>query len=186
MVHEWAPASASSVLTRWQRQELVVSAGEGVWFNLVVDPDGPENRLFEAIGRMFPAVVVIGATVLHDAGWTTQVPQRQTVAVPPRRSTPNPDRVEVCPRPRVWFRKVEPFLRRNVYAVPSLTPAAALADALTHKPGWRPDPDDIGLESMKDVRDFQAAFRAIKKQRDIWPAEWKRYVSGLTASGYFN
>ena len=171
----WSPVRASSLLTRWKRQTLVTPAGIGVWLNLIVDGEGPNTRLYQAIARMFPAAVVIGATVLHDSGWTTQIPHRAAIAVPGRCAAVRLPNIEVCTRPRPWFRKIEPFLVQDEYPIPSLSPAAALADALCYTPGWRPDPDDIELEDIDDIKAFRSAWRTIKKQRQTWPAEWKAH-----------
>ena len=177
----WSSANASSVLTRWRRQGLAEPAGAGVWFNLVADPDAPRRRHYEAIGRMFPAAVVIGATVLHDAGWTTQAPQVVSIAIPRSRITRELVIVEPCPRPAIWFRRIEPWLQTGIYPLPSLMPAAALADALCYRPGWQPDPDDIEFGSLDDARLFRKAFQAIRKRRQGWPDEWEARVVEMEA-----
>src|SRR3546814_13113787 len=68
-------------------------------------PNSPQDNLLEAVGRVYPDAVVLGAHVLHAYGWVTQIPQIVDVAVTPRRSMMAINGVHLCPRPRSWYRE---------------------------------------------------------------------------------
>ena len=92
----WDTHEAGEYLRRWKRRDLVKPAGPraGVYFNLISETSAPETHLEEAIAMLFPSAVVVGASVLHDAGWTvlqaliTQIPRQLDVAVLRRRTFP--------------------------------------------------------------------------------------------------
>lgn len=166
---------ARTYLSRWSDTKLVASAGPraGVYFNLVVEPDSVSARAGEALLLLYPSAILNGSSVLHAAGWSTQIPARVTAAALSRPTYAMLDAFDVVGRPRSWFVATragisdDPDLAR--YGVRSLTPAFALADALTHDDGWRPDPDDLDL-SDADPDEIAGAFRALGKK----PPEWIR------------
>lgn len=160
-------------LSRWAKAGLVQSAGPrvGVYFNLIRDPAGVSTRAAEALDLVHGTAVMNGASVLHAAGWTTQIPHRVTVAALSRQTFPQLDAFDVVPRRRSWFEKVadnDGMLREGgTYGLPSLTPAFALADAFKHVDGWRPDPDDLYLDDA-DPGEVRNAFRALRADVPDW------------------
>ena len=129
---------ASVYLARWKKSGMVQSTGprSGVYFNLVANPKAAEEHLVDALLFAFSSAVLIGASVLHDAGWTTQIPKKLQIAClaerEGRRTVPVWDQVEFFLRPRGWYQQFHGQMLRgeNYGALASLTPAAALVDAV--------------------------------------------------------
>jgi hypothetical protein len=139
---------ASTYIARWKEAGLVASLGEktGMHFNLLRDPDGPQTRRLDAIAYLLPGSRIIGASALHAAGWTTQIPRSLEIAAPPRRSYPAIPDVEIARRPRDWFAGPGRRIAR-AGSVPILDPATALADAWVSG-SWRPDPDELEWDEI--------------------------------------
>jgi len=68
-------------------------------------------------------------------------------------------------RPRGWYVAVGRFLSLERGRLPSLSPAAALADALKHRDGWVPDSDDIEFPNSREFDRFMKACKFL----DITP-----------------
>jgi len=134
---------------------MVQSTGprSGVYFKLVANPKAAEEHLLDALLFAFPSAVLIGASVFHDAGWTTQIPSKLQIAClaerDGRRTVPVWDQVEFFLRPREWYQQFHPHMQRGETYGPiaSLTPAAALVDAYLRPDGseWQPDADDLDI-----------------------------------------
>lgn len=147
------PVEAAKVwVKRMARTGLIQFVGPraALYFNVLRYPSSPQDNLLEAVGRLYPDAVVLGAHVLHAYGWVTQIPQIVDVAVTPRRSMAAINGVHLCPRPRAWYREQQDagaILRygESPFTLDSLTPAAALQDLRTNGTGemWIPDPDDL-------------------------------------------
>jgi hypothetical protein len=97
----------------------------------------------------YPSVVLMGESVLHEAGWITQIPAQLSVAVLSRRSYVSFHGFEIHGRPLSWFKKVHSFIdpeaQKRVYNLRALPPAIALADLYADAAGWHPDPDDLDI-----------------------------------------
>jgi hypothetical protein len=154
----WSQKAAIVSASRWRDSGLAASLGPraGVYFNLVKEPDGPRNRLAEAVYKALRApVVAIGATALHFHGWTTQRPKLFEIAVPVTaklRSLPTFDGVNLVARNRHWFSAVAAAQEPGPGGFKVLKPEWALADAIgvrgtvvTGGKPWKPDADDIDL-----------------------------------------
>lgn len=142
--------TAAIYLSRWKKRDMVRSTGErsGVYFNLVLNRNAADDRLVDALRLAYPSAVLIGESVLHNEGWTTQIPQKLQVACLARRSFPTWHQVEFHGRPREWFiRHHDGFVRGgNSFGLPALAPAEALADMFAHPAGhWLPDADDLDI-----------------------------------------
>ncbi len=139
----------SVYLARLERAEWVRKAGprSGIYYNLLRDPQAHQKHLVEAIRLAYPSAVLYGASVLHSAGWTTQIPRAIHIAVMSRPSYPKIDGVEFYRRPRSWFlRHGEDILKHPdfaSYGLPALSPGVCLTDMRRYRDGWVPDPDDI-------------------------------------------
>lgn len=170
-------------LARWTARDMVRPAGPrlGRYYNLVADPRGPDVHLGTVLTAEFGSVVLIGATVLADSHWTTQIPHLLTVAVPMARSIPQIEGALIYGRPPEWFSAVRSSVRagdRGRFALPSLTPEFALADALRHGDSLHGlAPDDIEVPDPDErAEDLMNALSALHVPPD-------RYAPYLEASG---
>ena len=162
---QWASKTAH-YLYLWKRRGLVQGLGghSDVYANLLTQPQ-PD---WEAALRMaMPSAVVMGVEALRRAGWTTQVPQRPTVAVQARQPVYTVVPFVATPREPTWFEQVQPGVQPSgPGGLPTLRPAWALADLL-RSPGWGACglwPDDIAWPELspQDELDWSAACRVFK------------------------
>jgi hypothetical protein len=157
--------SAAYYAYRWKTAGLVSPLGPSasLWFNLVVDPNGPQARRGEAVVRLLgrPAVVVGGAA-LHQGGWTTQRHHMLPLAVPiarTQRTLPHlGHNIELLPRSLKWFRSLQmASLPGPDKGVRIALPEMALADALFaqargtgrssgHVMSWQVACDEVDLD----------------------------------------
>lgn len=143
--------TAHTTIMRWADQQLIAQAGPraGVYFNLVADRTGPENRVLEAARKLYPSAVVVGPAVLHAHGWTTQTPHAVDVAILKAPTARQIHGVRFVMRTQAWYRQhAGDLLRSGVdspFEIDSLTPAAALDDARTAGDVWLPDEDDLEI-----------------------------------------
>jgi len=171
--------TASTYVARWRDQGLIAPFGKtGLYFNLLANPQSPRERAMQALTLLFPSAVIISASVLHDAGWTTQIPRTVQVAVSVRPSYPQLEDFTLLPRRRTWYTEMHPYMIRTGQATPPrLSAAAALVDGwrslepgrLTRResPGWAPDPDDLDLDEV-DWPQVQAIAQALS----VTPPDW--------------
>lgn len=170
-------------LSRWADSEYVRSAGPraGIYFNLIVEPDSPSVRASDALKLLYPSAILNGASVLHAAGWSTQIPARVTVAALSRPTFAMLDAFDVVGRRQGWFVAIGEGISKDPdmasFGIRSLTPAFALADALTNDDGWRPDPDDLDLDDA-DPDELKRAFRAMKAKPPEWLLEFLQSKEG--------
>ena len=161
----------------WKQQGLIeplaVHRG-GIFFNLIRDTASPETHLNAALCRLVGGpVILLGATALNAAGWTTQIPATPEVGVrltQARPSLPTVAKANLVPRFERWFDRL---LERSTEAgygdaeVHMLSPEMALADAcLAAARGvgagrgagaWCPDPDDLDPDLLDDAMTEVAA-----------------------------
>jgi hypothetical protein len=106
--------------------------------------DTSDFDLFE-----YPSAILCGESVLHAAGWITQIPRQLSVAVLSRPSYVSLHGFDIRGRPLSWFRRihllVDPSVEKRVYGLRALTPAVALADLYGDPKAWHPDPDDLDI-----------------------------------------
>lgn len=161
-------AKASVYLSRWKLSGLVSSFGQrtGVHFNLLRNPNAPQDGIFNALEMVFPGAVIIGASVLHDAAWTTQIPRAIDVAVLNRRSFPVIAGFDIHCRPREWFALMRSGIDFSGY--PKLKPAYALADAFMYPGLWQPDIDDL----EEDEVDWPACRSVFGQVNVDWPVQY--------------
>ena len=154
-------ASARVVLTRWAGKNMVESAGPrtGIYFNRVVDRSGASAHAVRALTMKYPSATLCGASVLHSAGWTTQIPSTLHVAVEARNSYSRFDGVTLHPRRRSWFQRMQKHGawidagdaaaagEMTSYDLRALAPAWALADLYADQSGrsWQPREDDLDV-----------------------------------------
>jgi hypothetical protein len=135
-------------LNRWAKNDLIIPLGgkSGIYFK---DQEAKDRYFHVALQRLYPGLVVIGANVLHDNGLTTQIPHILHIAIPTRRKYTKIDGVDVHMRGKRWYQLIvaEHYISQEA-DLPALIPEFALADMLTYRDGWVPDPDDIEFEDM--------------------------------------
>lgn len=151
----------SVYLARYEKAGLIQKAGPraGLYYNLVQNPDAPRHHRIDAIRKLYPSAVLYGASVLHNAGWTTQIPAGIHIAVLSRQTHPRLYGVELYSRPRSWYQhhhragNILPLPPFDSYGLPALAPGACLTDMRQYRDGWTPDPDDI--ENPDDFIDLE-------------------------------
>ena len=159
---QWNSKKASNYLYRWQVMGLVQAFGghSDVFAKLVPNPHCAgtviQPNWLQALQMAMPGCVVIGVEALREAGWTTQIQHRPSVAVnPAAHKVFSTEHFEVETRNAAWFKKVATGIRRKGFGV--LAPAWALADML-HSQGWGHcglSPDDIDLSFATDQDEAQ-------------------------------
>lgn len=159
--------AAAVCLHRWKTKDLIEAAGEraGIYFNKLKNPQPDTVLRVEALLYEYPSAILSGESVLHAAGWITQVPAQITVAVLLRLSCVSFRGFEIRGRPLSWFTAVhgDVSARSNdrVYRMRALTPALALVDLYGDPQAWHPDPDDLDVppdqagECFRGARDFE-------------------------------
>lgn len=148
---------------RWVKSGLIKSLGPkaGVYYNLIVNPNGPEELIKKAVDKLGKEVIVIGLSSLHQHGWTTQRPQQIEIAVPVNsmdKTFPILDGFNVFKRSHKWFSAVYNKSEIGINQFMTLSPELALIDILKEKGKndlWFPDPSDIDIpyENQENVMD---------------------------------
>ena len=153
----WSSQIASNYLANWRKAGLVKSLGgrSDVHMNLVRDRGANEQA---ALRRVFPLATAVGADVLREAGWTTQIPSLPEVAVPRTGPLFAVTGFALTTRPDKWFAKVKPGLLHSEGGLMRLKPAWALVDMIARvldrrvRQAWLLAPDDLDLgEARADV-----------------------------------
>ena len=143
--------AAAVCLHRWKTKDLIEPAGEraGIYFNKLKAPQPDTSLRIEALLYEYPSAILCGESVLHAAGWITQVPAQLTVAVLLRPTYVSFRGFEIRGRPLSWFTAVHADVstRGNdrVYGMRALPPALALVDLYGDIKAWHPDPDDLDV-----------------------------------------
>lgn len=143
--------AAAVCLHRWKRKDLIEPAGDraGIYFNKLKCPEPDASLRMQALLFEYPSAILIGESVLHAAGWITQIPARLTVAVLRRPRYVSFHGFEIRGRPLGWFNAVHGAIQHpatgQVYGMRALPPAFALADLYYDSKGWHPDPDDLDV-----------------------------------------
>lgn len=151
--------TASVALQRWAAKGWVLPAGprSGAYFNLIVDPKAADNQKISAIMHEYPSALLASESVLHSAGWTTQIPSTLCVFVETRRSYVSLSGVSIEGRSLAWFRAMNNrgAIKKNgdgdinAYGLRFLDPVWALPDMYASKSAWHPDEDDLDIPDDK-------------------------------------
>jgi len=143
--------AAAVCLHRWKARDLIEPAGDraGIYFNKLKCPQPDASIRVQALLFEYPSATLMGESVLHAAGWITQIPARLTVAVLRRPTYVSFRGFEIRGRPLTWFKAVHGVINapasERVYGMRALTPAFALVDLYADPKGWHPDPDDLDI-----------------------------------------
>lgn len=149
----FSDSAAAVCLHRWKAKGLIEPAGEraGIYFNRLKSPQPDTALRVEALLYEYPSATLCGESVLHAAGWITQVPAQLTVAVLLRPTYVSFRGFEIRGRPLSWFTAVHADVNAGgndrVYGMRALPPALALVDLYGDPKAWHPDPDDLDLPS---------------------------------------
>jgi hypothetical protein len=149
--------AASVCLRRWKEKGLIEPAGARarIYFNKLRSPQIDSTMRVAALLFEYPSAILCGESVLHAAGWITQIPAQLSVAVLSRPSYVSLYGFDIRGRPLSWFRKIHPLLdldvEKRVYGLRALPPALALADLYADRVGWHPDPDDLDIPDQDRV-----------------------------------
>jgi hypothetical protein len=160
----FSPNAAAVCLKRWKTRGLIEPAGDraGIYFNKLRRAEIDSSDRVCALLFEYPTAVLCGESVLHAAGWITQIPARLSVAVLARPSYVSLHGFEIHGRSRSWFRKVHRAVsaagNAPVYGLRALPPALALADLYGNPKAWHPDADDLDVP-----REQEAALLAASK-----------------------
>lgn len=153
--------AAAVCLARWKGKGLIEPAGKRarLYFNKLKCNDVGELRI-AALLFEYPSAILCGESVLHAAGWITQIPARLSVAVISRPSYVSLHGLDIHGRPLSWFKKVhftvDPAPDRRIYGLRALPAPLALADLYADPKGWHPDVDDLDIP-QEDAAPVQAA-----------------------------
>jgi len=161
---QWTSKAASQYLYLWKRRGLVLGLGghSDAYANLLMNPTPDWGK---AVMAAMPSAVIIGIEALRQAGWTTQVPHRPTVAVNAKQGVFGIEPFEIAARAPKWFESASAGIQgERALGLPTLRPAWALADMLRTQ-GWGQcglRPDDIEWDQVgdSDEADWQAACAA--------------------------
>lgn len=162
-----SPKAAAVYLHRWKARGLVEPAGErvGIYFNKLKRPEIESSDRISALLFEYPTAILCGESVLHAAGWITQIPARLSVAVLARPSYVSLNGFEIHGRSRSWFRKVHPAVNapgnEKIYGLRALPPALALADLYADPRAWHPDADDLDIPE-RETAAVQAASELLR------------------------
>src|SRR5689334_2971005 len=104
--------TAAVCLRRWKEKGLVEPAGERarIYFNKIRSPTLDSSLRVAALQFEYPSAILMGESVLHAAGWITQIPAQLSVAVLKRRSYVSLHGFGIHGRPLSWFKKIRPFV----------------------------------------------------------------------------
>jgi hypothetical protein len=142
---------AAVCLGRWKQKGLIEPAGERakIYFNKLRSPEIDNALRIAALLFEYPSAILCGESVLHAAGWITQIPAQLSVAVLSRPSYVSLHGFDIRGRPLSWFRKIHPQMdpsaENRVYGLRALPSPLALADLYADPDGWHPDPDDLDI-----------------------------------------
>jgi hypothetical protein len=151
--------AAAVCLARWKEKGLIEAAGERarLYFNKLKCNEVDGSLRIAALLFEYPSAILCGESVLHAAGWITQIPARLSVAVISRPSYVSIHGFDIRGRPLSWFKKVhhavDPSPDQRVYGLRALPTPLALADLYGEAKGWHPDVDDLNIprEDLESV-----------------------------------
>ena len=158
--------AAAVWLARWKEKGLIEPAGDRsrLYFNKLKCNEVDGSLRVAALLFEYPSAILCGESVLHAAGWITQIPARLSVAVIARPSYVSLHGFDIHGRSLSWFKKVHsavsPVPEKRVYGLRALPPTLALADLYNDPKGWHPDIDDLDIPEA-DIPQLVTAARLI-------------------------
>ena len=166
---------ASVYLRRWKEKGLIEPAGDRarIYFNKLRSPEVDSSLRVAALLFEYPSAILCGESVLHAAGWITQIPAQLSVAVLARPSYVSLHGFDIRGRSLSWFRKIHPLMsssaENRIYGLRALPPALSLADLYDDPGAWHPDPDDLDIPDQ-DHEALSSAFELLGVERNARPS----------------
>lgn len=168
----WGQQMVSTYLSNWRKAELIRSLGghSDVHLNLVASKQ-PNVDL--AVQRVWPQAVRVGADVLREAGWTTQILSQPEIAVPADAPVFSLESFVVTTRTASWFAKVRKSCEQVHGGIPRLPAVWALADMIDRamdgriKSSWLLAPDDLDIEAAAKTPGLSQALGAFNLPQDL-------------------
>jgi hypothetical protein len=151
-----SPETTRVTLSRMKSSNLIQSAGDrsGVYFNLLRNENAANEHMINALLFIYPTAVLVGESVLHNAGWITQIPASITVAVLRRKSLQKLNGFSIETRDLDWFKSMNDlFLSADsadftTYGLKSIPPEYALLEVF-QQGGYGLDLDDVDIPDDK-------------------------------------
>jgi hypothetical protein len=161
----WRSTICSTYLANWRKAGLIRALGgrSDVYMNLVRNIGASPEA---ALAAASPRAIKVGADVLREAGWTTQIPSTIEVAVPTSSPRYTLSEFKLTTRSETWFERISKGLRRAPHGLTRLKPGWALVDMIARahdarvEGAWLLDPDDLNLESARQDKETQRALKA--------------------------
>lgn len=184
---QWTSQTASTYLVNWRKAGLIQSLGgrSDVHMNLVRNRQANPGA---ALRRVIPWATLVGADVIREAGWTTQILQTPEVAVPQSGPLFRVHGFQLSARSDKWFLKTAPGTQDVTEGLRRLQPAWALADMIARaldkrvKDAWLLDPDDIELDEAQCDPDMPQALAAFNLRADwVTPQGYSQLCDELAA-----
>lgn len=156
-------------LKRWVKQDLIKSAGlkTGWYYNTTAHPEAERKQFLLVLQSVYAGAVVMGHSVLHRSGWTTQLPNQLHVAVP-RRCQLEMSGVIVHSRSIAWYQSLKNEIvptSMSEFGLPCLTPAASLADLIKESKGeLNIDEYDIPENQYHQIFEILKSFKVSQYQ----------------------
>lgn len=155
-LNKLSPETTRVTLSRMKSGNLIQSAGDrsGVYFNLLKNENAANEHMINALLFVYPTAVLAGESVLHNAGWITQIPSSVTVAVLKRKSLQKLNGFSIETRDLDWFKSMKDlFLSADsagftTYGLKSIPPEYALMEVFKQG-GYGLDLDDIDIPDDK-------------------------------------
>lgn len=162
---QWSSTTASTYLANWRKAGLVKSLGgrSDVHMNLLRNRQAHPEA---ALRRVLPLATRVGADVLREAGWTTQILHTPEIAVPQSGPLFSVDGFHLSARADKWFQKTAAGTHDVQEGLRQLRPAWALADMVSRaldkrvKNAWLLAPDDIDMHEAEADPDMAMALAA--------------------------
>lgn len=166
MLFGWTSPTASTYLANWRKAGWVKSLGgrSDVHMNLAVNRHVNPER---ALQRVFPMATLVGADLLREAGWTTQIVNTPEVATPQSGPLYAVEGFHLTVRADKWFGKTAPGTLYPQGGMARLRPAWAWADMIARvldkrvRNAWLLAPDDLDFTLIEEditLTDALAAF----------------------------
>ena len=169
--------SAIDALYEWKKRGLIESAGprSGMYYNILKSGKISGDMRVKALLKEYPSAILMGESVLHNSGCTTQIPQEISVAVLSRPTYVKIDGFSLNGRPKRWYKEYQShFLNQEdvefaTFGLRTLPPHLALLDLYKDEKigGWKPDIDDLEIDDIMDQLSELSA-----KNKMVFPASF--------------
>ena len=161
---------------RWKKDGLIATAGPkvGIFFNLYCNRRAEFERAYAPMFLAFPSAIIARNSVLYDAGWTTQQPQKIEVIVERRPTYPQLYKFDISGRSRRWLLEIEPEISRRGH--PRLSPYGAVVDMCNHSV------NSLNFDRLDMHRiDWERMYSLFSRTMTPWPTVFSHYYNSVNA-----